>query len=443
MSTTTSRKMAGKTNAAARRNGHAPHKPILNGAKPPRSIKPRTAELVSVIQAKLEEVDNERSRLQAMMDASPVNVIYTDRDLKIRYMNQASLKKLKTIEAHTPIKADQAIGQSLELFHQNPEKLRDTLADPKNMPYQSVIKIGPEIVDMLHHAIHDAGGRFVGTMVTWRVVTQKVAGKLKVRNTSQLLTASSEEMKGISQAMSSNATETAAQANAVSAAAEQVSMNIQTVATGAQEMTAGNREISKNAGEAARVATAAVRAADSTNATITKLGESSAQIGKVIKVITSIAQQTNLLALNATIEAARAGEAGKGFAVVANEVKELAKETAKATEEISQKIEAIQNNTKGAITAIDEIGAIINQINDIQNTIASSVEEQTATANEISRNVADAARASTEIAKNITGVAQAAASTNKGALDCEKSAAELAKMAEELEEMVGEGSVTV
>src|SRR5579862_2192236 len=139
-------------------------------------------------------------------------------------------------------------------------------------------------------------------------------------------------------------------------------------------MNASIKEIARNATEAARIASGAVKVARETNDTVNKLGESSVEIGKVIKVITSIAQQTNLLALNATIEAARAGEAGKGFAVVANEVKELAKQTAAATEEISQKIEAIQQDTGGAVRAITEIGAIIDQINGIQNTTASAVE---------------------------------------------------------------------
>jgi methyl-accepting chemotaxis protein len=165
--------------------------------------------------------------------------------------------------------------------------------------------------------------------------------------------------------MSSNAEETSAQSHAVSAASEQVSKSTQTVATGIEEMDASIREIAKNASDAARVATTAVKVAEATNAKIAKLGESSLEIGNVIKVITSIAQQTNLLALNATIEAARAGEAGKGFAVVANEVKELAKETAKATEEISLKIAAIQSDTQGAVEAIDQISTVINQINDI------------------------------------------------------------------------------
>jgi methyl-accepting chemotaxis protein len=179
-----------------------------------------------------------------------------------------------------------------------------------------------------------------------------------------------------------------------------------------------------------------VHVAQATNQTVSKLGESSLEIGKVIKVITSIAQQTNLLALNATIEAARAGEAGKGFAVVANEVKELAKQTATATEDISRKIEAIQTDTKSAVGAIDQIGQIISQINDLQNTIASAVEEQTATTNEIARNASEAARGTDEIARNVTSVSQAARSTSEGAANTLNAAAELAKLAAELQQVV-------
>jgi methyl-accepting chemotaxis protein len=254
----------------------------------------------------------------------------------------------------------------------------------------------------------------------------------------QALASASQELSAVSQTMSSSAEETASQANVVSAAANQVSSNIQTVATSSEEMGASIKEISQNANEAARVATSAVRVTETTNETIAKLGESSAEIGKVIKVITSIAQQTNLLALNATIEAARAGEAGKGFAVVANEVKELAKETAKATEDISHKIEAIQNNTRGAVDAIGQITSIINQINDIQNTIASAVEEQTATTNEIGRNVSEAAKGSSEISQNIGGVAAGAEGTTQGANETMKAASSLAQMAEELRGLVGQ-----
>jgi methyl-accepting chemotaxis protein len=252
------------------------------------------------------------------------------------------------------------------------------------------------------------------------------------------LVLAAEELNRVSHQMSASADQTAAQANVVSAASDQVSKNVQTVATGADEMGASIKEIAKNTADATKVAITAVKTAETTNQTIEKLGQSSAEIGQVIKVITSIAQQTNLLALNATIEAARAGEAGKGFAVVANEVKELAKETAKATEDISRKIEAIQADTTGAVSAIEQISNVIHQINDIQNTIASAVEEQSATTNEIGRNLAEAAKGAVDITKNITGVADAARSTTEGAVDTQKSAQSLERMAAELQELVSQ-----
>jgi methyl-accepting chemotaxis protein len=250
------------------------------------------------------------------------------------------------------------------------------------------------------------------------------------------LALSSEELAAVSRQMAGNAEETAVQANVVSAASEQVSKNVASVALASEQMQVSIREISKNANDSARVAKNAVSVAHSTNETMRKLGESSQEIGNVIKVITSIAQQTNLLALNATIEAARAGEAGKGFAVVANEVKELAKQTAKATGEIGQKIEAIQADAKGAVKAIEAIGTIIDQINDISNSIASAVEEQTVTTNEIGRSVTDAAKGVEDIARNISGVAVAAKNTTQGANDTHKASQELSEMSARLHAVV-------
>ena len=269
----------------------------------------------------------------------------------------------------------------------------------------------------------------------------KMSGSLKrmilaITENARQVARASHELSSTSQQITANSEETSAQANVVSTATQNVSQNLQTVATGAEEMGASIKEIAKNATAAARVATSAVKVAETATATVAKLGDSSAEIGQVIKVITSIAQQTNLLALNATIEAARAGEAGKGFAVVANEVKELAKETAKATEDISRKIEAIQGDTKAAVDAIASISTVIHQINDISNTIATAVEEQNATTNEMARNVSEAAHGSGEITSNIAGVAQAAESTSRGAADTQKAAQLLVETSNELRRLV-------
>ena len=451
----------------------ASYNPIFDGKGKPFKVVQYATDVTAVKNLELES-----TRAVGMVENSPLNIMFADREFKITYINSASVKTLKTIEHLLPVRADQVIGQSIDIFHKKPENQRRILSDHKNLPHRANIQVGPETLDLMVSPIFDREKNYLGAMVAWEVITRvkglldavtaattgdltreitvsgsdpmgqvgegltkfftqlrKTIGNIGQNATS--LAGSSEELTSVSTQMSSNAEETSAQANVVSAASEQVSKNVQTVATAAEEMTASIKEIAKNAADAANVATGAVKVAEKTNGTITKLGDSSNEIGKVIKVITSIAQQTNLLALNATIEAARAGEAGKGFAVVANEVKELAKETAKATEDISQKIEAIRTDTKDSIEAISQIGAIINQINDISNTIASAVEEQTATTNEMTRNISEAAKGSSEIAQNITGVATAAKSTTEGATNTSQAAADLSKMSSELQMMVG------
>ncbi|MHB1289203.1 methyl-accepting chemotaxis protein [Georgenia sp.] len=251
------------------------------------------------------------------------------------------------------------------------------------------------------------------------------------------LTAAAEELTVSSGEISASVADSAARAGAVATATEQVSTNVRSVAAATEEMSASIREIAHNTNLAAGVASNAVEAVETATVTVAQLGTSSAEIGHVIKVITTIADQTNLLALNATIEAARAGEAGKGFAVVAGEVKELARETSQATEDISRRIDAIQADSTAAVAAISQISSIIDQINETQLTIASALEEQTATTNEMSRNVTEAAYGADEIAGSIAGVATAAAASSDGVGESLTAISELTRMAAELSKSVG------
>ncbi|WP_435768348.1 methyl-accepting chemotaxis protein [Nocardioides sp. SYSU DS0651] len=451
--------------------------------------------------------EREAARITSMMENSPTNMMFADREFVIRYMNPASLQTLSRLEQHLPVRADQVVGSSLDIFHKNPGYQRGILADDKNLPRRANINVGPEVLDLLVSPIRDADGSYVGAMATWDIVTEKIrmaeekeardaadreaaalvatkvdqilevvsaaargdltrqltvegddaVGRVaealrsliatlrtsmgEIGGTADTLSAAADQLTSLAQGMGEGAATTSDRAASASSASVEVSASIQTVATAAEEMTASIREIAKNATEAATVATEAVGVASEAQGTVASLGESSAEIGQVIKVITSIAQQTNLLALNATIEAARAGDAGKGFAVVANEVKELAKETAKATEEIGQRIEAIQSDTHGAVSAISRITDVIAKINDIQSTIASAVEEQTATTNEIARSVTEAAAGANGIAEDVTQVAAAAAATSEGARETLGSATGVTGVAAELKDLVGRFSL--
>jgi methyl-accepting chemotaxis protein len=249
---------------------------------------------------------------------------------------------------------------------------------------------------------------------------------------------SAQKLTALSGQMAGDAAQTASQAGVVSNTSGEVSKNVSVMATGGDEMLTSIRLIASSTSESARVTQQAVTAAAHAKSIVSELGDSSTKIGAVIKVITSIAQQTNLLALNATIEAARAGESGKGFAVVAHEVKELAKATSRATDEIGQKIEAIQSSTKNAVLAIGEIDSVINQINEFSASIASAIEEQTATTNEMGRSVKEAASGATEIATSISGVARTAQNTTIAANETQSAANDLANMASQLQTLVAQ-----
>ncbi len=259
-----------------------------------------------------------------------------------------------------------------------------------------------------------------------------------IAENSETLVSSSTQLFKVSREMGGMAKETASQAHAAATTADQVNKNIQSVSASTEEMTASVKQISANTNEAVRVAMSAVQLTQSANGTINELHENSEKIGSVVKIITNIAEQTNLLALNATIEAARAGEAGKGFAVVAHEVKELAKQTAHATEDIRLKIEAIRLSAQGTSSVIQQISGVISKINEIARSIATAIEQQSATTSEISRNLTEAARGSSQITENITGVANAAKTTTTGATSAQSAAEELSKMAMTLKSLIAQ-----
>ncbi len=454
-------------------------------------------------QTKRQRIEVELGRVLSMIESCPTNMICSDPDLTMQYVNPAGRRSLEALARVLPVRPDELTGKPMTIFFERSKELERRLLDPANLPYRTRVVFGAETIDFLVSATVDHQQRYIGPMLTWDVVTpqlaaertiaeardreQREAGELRVKVDSILasvhaattgdltrevtvrgqdaigqlgtqlatfftdlrgsigeiaghadtLAAATQELSAVNKAVSGGAADTSAQAQVVATASGEVTRNVQTVAAGAEEMGASIREIAKNAADAAKVAREAVSLANHTNGMMTKLGESSQEIGKVLKLITSVAQQTNLLALNATIEAARAGEAGKGFAVVAKEVKDLAKETARATEEIGQRIDAIQNDTTGAVGAIREIGSIITRINDIQTVIAGAVEEQTATTNEMGRNISDAARGSSEISDTIAGVAQAAQSTSDSTGNSQKATQELATMAADLRRLVG------
>lgn len=246
------------------------------------------------------------------------------------------------------------------------------------------------------------------------------------------LSAAAAELSQIAQQIAVAAEETSSQAGVVSAASEQVSANITSVAAATEQMEAAIQEVARSAANAASVATVAVDKSAEAGNTIDALGHSSDEIGGIVKVITSVADQTNLLALNATIEGARAGEAGKGFMVVANEVKDLAKETATATDDIVKKIESVKANTTAATTSIKAIAETIDQISELQSTIASAVEEQAATTRQITTSISETSQGSVSIAENISSVAAAASETARGATQTQQAASDLAVIADEL-----------
>ncbi len=343
--------------------------------------------------------EQEANRQGQMIDQLPINVMFMEpENFTITYANKTSLKTLKTLEHLLPCTADDLVGQCVDIFHKHPQHQRGILADPKNLPHQAQIQLGDEHLDLLVSPVFGSEGEYTGAMLSWSVITERIKladdFETNIGTVVGTVSSASTELQSTAEGMASIAEETSSQASAVAAAAEQLSGSVQ--------------EISSQVARSASIASEAVTEAERSNDMVQGLNEAANKIGDVVNLINDIASQTNLLALNATIEAARAGEAGKGFAVVASEVKNLANQTAKATEEISAQIGGIQGATQDTVGAIESIGTTIREISEISTTISSAVEEQNASTQEVARNIQGVTSASSEAGHSASQVLEAA-----------------------------------
>lgn len=324
-------------------------------------------------------------RLMNVLDLMPINVMLADGEtMNIVYANRTSINTLRLVERHLPCKADEVVGKSIDIFHKNPMHQRKMLGDYKNtLPHRAIITLGDDKLELNIAALNGADGHYIGPIVTWGIVTDTVRISQTMQEVAGTVSAAATELNASAEAMLSASGRGVDRAGAVAAAAEQLSASI--------------AEISRQIDSTQKIAHALNRDAEESKVQAQGLSSTSQNIGMVLNLITDIAEQTNLLALNATIEAARAGEAGKGFAVVAAEVKALATQTAKATQDIGGQVAGIKDATAAVLKSNTAINATISELNGITATVAAAVEEQAAATRDVAANIAEVSNSAGEI----------------------------------------------
>ncbi len=411
----------------------ASYNPIMDASDKPFKV---VKFAVDVSEQKLKDAQLAAlSRAQAVIEFTPDGKILDANDNFLKTLGY-SLQEIKG-EHHSMFCAPELSGSKeyVEFWR----KLRNGAFQSDQ--FMRVAKSGQKVwIQASYVPVFDMTGKVFKVVKYATNITEQKTAELEVLEalieTAQQLGAAASELTATATQMTGNAERTNSVAQATATASGSVSEGVRTVATNTEEMSASIKEISRNASEASTTSHATMKQAEQTNELITRLGESSKEIGSVIKVISSIAQQTNLLALNATIEAARAGDAGRGFAVVANEVKELAKQTATATEDITNRITGIQRDTSNAVGAVSAIGDTISRLNSIASAIAASVEEQSATTREVARVIQESSRGVMEITSNVQVVSQAATETSVGSTQVLAAAGSLSTLATSLEGLI-------
>jgi methyl-accepting chemotaxis protein len=392
--------------------------------------------------AALREAVVEAFRLKQIVEDMPLNVMLADasKDFAVIYANRATLDALPKLSHVMPGGVTDPVGRHLNIFQAERGEIGSIVTKPESLPWRGQVQVGDERMEVRIAAVRDSRGRYLGPMLTWMLITAQVRladnFEANVRALAGRVAQASREMLGAADSVRRTAEATGEKSEHVASTAGRATGNVQTVAAAAEELAASVAEVDRQVGQSANVAGRARTEADETGRSMAELADAASRIGQVVELINAIAAQTNLLALNATIEAARAGEAGKGFAVVASEVKTLATQTAKATDDIREQINAIQARTEKGVQAMGRIGATIREISDVSDMILAAVSQQSQATHEIARSAAEAAQGTQEVADTILAVTQAAGEAGGAATQVEATAGALDSDADKLRQAI-------